>query len=759
MNSSAVKTQVAHQRSSKIKMQPQDQQRQPIRDWVADAAKKIAPVWPLETFIAVNPLRGYEDLPFEQALAQGYGRQRLPYDHPALERVNRCMIQWCSRFFDGGQATVTMPYRDLGFYGAFLQLARYDRHLHQNKAEAKVFLKNLPKSSEQALAQCLLKLGVAPGQEEAFFTQALLDLPGWSGHIKWHCEWKTIDPLQPHPVTMVDFLAIRLIITCLLWPDVFQTHPGIVHPMDLSVPDHLIRQLERHETNYRNELLEQLKPALGDLHATHASSTYVRKTAQWIFCIDVRSEPFRRALESLGDYETFGFAGFFGLPIRARELESQKMKDCCPVLIKPSYQVEQTCLEGQHGRLKRFRQGQKFMHALRRMYLQLKHNFSTPFALVESMGLWYGLTMLFKSIAPFKTYQLNQTVKQWIAPKVPSRIQHQHEMSLSVRIDHADTALRLMGLTSDFAKLVIVCGHGASTENNPYASALDCGACGGNQGVMNAQLLASILNQVDVRHGLEARGIHIPFDTVFYGALHDTTTDELRIETQEHPQGPYPMLLQQLEEDLVKAQTLTQQERARKLEINHPSKDILTRSVDWSETRPEWGLARNAAMIIAPRQLTRSLNLDGRCFLHSYRWEIDHDNALLETLLTAPMVVAQWINTQYLFSTLDNITFGSGSKITHNVVGQMGIMQGNGSDLMHGLPMQSVMSHDDHAYHEPQRLLTLVYAPRAKVTALIDKHAILSQLFVNQWVHLVVIEPHEDQAYQYQPSGTWSKLA
>ena len=179
------------------------------------------------------------------------------------------------------------------------------------------------------------------------------------------------------------------------------------------------------------------------------------------------------------------------------------------------------------------------------------------------------------------------------------------------------------------------------------------------------------------------------------------------------------------------------------------------RSHDWSEVRPEWGLARNAAFIIAPRRLTQAIDLQGRCFLHSYEWDQDEQGTSLETIMTAPMVVAEWINTQYLFSTLDNVAYGSGSKITHNVTAKLGVMQGNGSDLMHGLPLQSVMMTDEENYHEPQRLLTVIYAPKNKISMIIARQEILKTLFFNGWVNLVAIDPEENQAYQLDRQGQW----
>ena len=69
--------------------------------------------------------------------------------------------------------------------------------------------------------------------------------------------------------------------------------------------------IESYEATYRSQLLEKLSSTPTTLQLTHESTL-----AQFVFCIDVRSEPFRRALEAQGHYETFGFAGFFGVPIQ-----------------------------------------------------------------------------------------------------------------------------------------------------------------------------------------------------------------------------------------------------------------------------------------------------------------------------------------------------------------------------------------------------------------------------------------------------------
>lgn len=724
---------------------------------VHNAAKCIAPVWPLETFIACNPLQGFEAQTFEEAIAQGGFRRSIVERNRELEAVNLQMIKWCGGFFDAGQGNIDMPHREQGFYYGFLKLVCFDKQVHHNKKEAKEFLQQLPESAEEAIKICLQRLHVSKGQEDAFFSKTFSYLPGWAGFVKWKTDWQNSKKPEEAKVTLTDFLAVRLVLTCILWPDAAKEKKSID---DGSLVKKVLALLKSNEDSYRKKLLNLLLPEVKkeEAHLT-------RRNAQLVFCIDVRSEPFRRAIEFLGQYETFGFAGFFGLPVRIDEFDSNKNKECCPVLLKPKYAIKEMPAAANKGDFERYQRGKTLINSCKSLYSQLKHNVSTPFALVESLGLWCGINMTLKTLSPELSSHSVSTIKSWLKPALPTKVAYElsetdaeQGLSLQEQISYAETVLRLMGLTSGFAKLIILCGHGSTTENNPYASALDCGACGGNHGGINARLLASILNKREVRQGLEDCGMHIPLDTVFYGALHNTTTDCVELYTEEAAKPIYPELLKQLQADLKKAKLITNQERGMKLDSGTPHKDIRRRSLDWSETRPEWGLARNAAFIVAPRHLTKNIALDGRCFLHSYRFEQDPDGALLETILTAPMVVAEWINTQYLFSTLDNVAFGSGSKVTHNVVGTIGVMQGNGSDLMHGLPLQSVMSSDENTYHEPQRLLAVVYAPKEKVSQVIEKHSILKTLFFNQWVHLVVIDPINQLPYQLSQSGEWSSV-
>ena len=121
------------------------------------------------------------------------------------------------------------------------------------------------------------------------------------------------------------------------------------------------------------------------------------------------------------------------------------------------------------------------------------------------------------------------------------------------------------------------------------------------------------------------------------------------------------------------------------------------------------------------------------------------------------MVVTQWISTQYYFATVDNAVYGSGSKVTHNPVGNVGVYQGNGGDLMTGLPLQSLQGADGDPYHQPLRLSTVIHAPVDRVTDVLAEHESLAELLDNGWLSLSVVDPEQDhRAFHYDGDLDWA---
>jgi len=713
---------------------------------VQESWSRIAPFWPLKNLVAVNPLHGFEDLPFEEAIkqAQDYFQQRdLP---EPMQDVNRETIKWLQAFFDEGQTTIKMPLRHGGLLKAIRQLLPFDKNICGSEKNI-TWLKNLPQSPEDIADECLSYLHIPSEMHLQYLTLMLTTLPGWASYAQYYVAWaNSTNQSHPYPLTRQEYTAFRLLLTCLLWPDgkmLLDWHDNATQNRN---DQFLLNSLQQSESAYRISLLEKL-----------SQQTFINEAspkAQLVFCIDVRSESFRRALEAHGRYETFGFAGFFGAPVSIHNDITGESYASCPVLLKPQHHVKDypACFSSDCQR------GYNRIQIFRKLYQSLKYTFTTPFALVEALGIVSGFWMGIRTFLPHRAYFLKNRVSQKFSQNLPV-IPNIESIPFEAKCQYAESALKTMGLTIHFAPLVVFCGHGSSTQNNAYATALDCGACGGHQGASNARILASILNNKRIRDFLKDKNIVIPETTHFLGAKHDTTTDAVEIYDYEVAEK-FLKDIALLKSDLEKAREMNSQWRVQEMGIRHQlggaAQKTSFRARDWAQVRPEWGLARNAAFIVGPRIQTQNINLEGRTFLHSYDWKQDEDGTSLTTILTAPMVVAQWINTQYLFSTLDNVAFGGGSKITKNITGKIGIMQGNASDLMHGLPLQSLFKTDIEPYHETLRLLTLVFAPPSFIDRIISQQEILQRLFGNGWVHLLCIDPTEGKSYYLQRDLKWT---
>jgi uncharacterized protein YbcC (UPF0753/DUF2309 family) len=262
----------------------------------------------------------------------------------------------------------------------------------------------------------------------------------------------------------------------------------------------------------------------------------------------------------------------------------------------------------------------------------------------------------------------------------------------------------------------------------------------------------AILNDPAVRAGLVERGITIPADTWFVAAEHDTAADVVTLFDTETIPTPTRPQVDALQRDLHIAGERNAADRA--LRLPGDAAAVRHRGRDWAQVRPEWGLAGNAAFIIGPRALTAGHDLRSRSFLHSYVAERDPDGVALETIMTAPLVVAQWISSQYYFSTVEPEIFGAGDKMLHNPVGGIGVVVGQTGDLAVGLPLQSVMLGEQRA-HDPLRLLAVVQAPLDRIEGIILRNTGLRQLVEGEWIH-VVARPSDNDAWSLRtPTGGW----
>ena len=711
----------------------------------------------------------------------------------------------CGLHFDRGQAAWASPWSQLPLYEAWREAFRISRRMDLLGLEGfRRFVASLPAEPEQAVAALLERLKVPEEHWRPFLLCELSSVAGWASFLRyrlWHAtlaEGSTIDE------QLVGLMAIRLAYDAALamtYPGSFATAGGLypadgpaageAEPSEAVLARHLFQVAA--EAAYRRRLCRSLArrdaavrvgprgfAALGPGQAAEPAADSAlpppaaTKPLQMVFCIDVRSEVFRRHLEALGGgIETFGFAGFFGMPLEFVPVGAAEGPAQCPVLLSPTFRVAEQ-VAGDAAATARAAAERRVVRLGRKAWKTFQTSATSCFSFVETLGLAYLPKLVTDSLG------LTQPVFGACSDGVPAGLRRAvgpavrapgaDGLPLERRLDLATGMLRNLGLVEDFARIVVLCGHASEMVNNPYRAGYDCGACGGHSGAPNARVAAALLNDPEVRQGLAARGIAIPPDTWFLPAVHITTTDEIRFLDTESLPGSHAESFAEVERWMAAAGAATRLERSRRLEAGVPAlesldpmtavkaaalsqADVLRRSRDWSEVRPEWGLAGNAAFIVAPRSRTAGLDLGGRTFMHSYDHSRDPEGAVLEVIMTAPMIVTSWINLQYYASAVDNRAFGSGNKLIHNVTGQLGVLLGNGGDLMTGLPWQAV-SNGRELVHEPLRLTVVIEATRSAVERVVRKHRMVADLLGNGWLTLLVWEG--DGFHRWTAHGEWS---
>jgi uncharacterized protein YbcC (UPF0753/DUF2309 family) len=650
---------------------------------------------------------------------------------------------WAAGYFDEGQALWSAP-RGRGAYAAWRAVATHD--LTPEIVGLPGFATHVseaPENARDAIASVVGRIAVQPEALETYFHQMLMTLGGWAQYARYRL-WQA-ELGGGGDATITDFLAIRLIWEAALLDryketiadrlkSVLAAHALPVTPTADHVVDAILQEASE-------------RAAQRTLAATLAEpgrvATHNRPALQVAFCIDVRSEVLRRALESINpDIQTLGFAGFFGLTASHRRFASDVPEHRLPVLLNPGL----TSCSGGLADASADHSARVKARA-KRAWGRFKLAAVSSFAFVEATGPVYVGKLVSDALGLRATPAPNDP-----APRLDPAL------DIATRTKAAETVLRAMSLTANFAKLVLLAGHGANVVNNPHASGLHCGACGGYSGEVNARLLASLLNDPEVRAGLVPRGIEIPADTLFLGALHDTTTDAVTIYEDDHPSGPNQSDIRKVKGWLEAAGVISRSERALRLPRAAGEASLVRRSRDWAEVRPEWALAGCKAFIAAPRRRTAGKTLEGRAFLHDYDWKIDRDFGVLELILTAPVVVASWISLQYYGSTVAPTLFGGGNKLLHNVIGGVGVVEGNGGVMRVGLPWQSV--HDGECYvHEPLRLSVCIEAPRDAMTEILERHDGVRALFDNRWLHLFALDETGQMAWRYAGDLQWTAMS
>ena len=700
---------------------------------------------------------------------------------PAQSRyVIQQISQFCAAWYDQGQALWRMPRFGDGLYAAWRAYVRIDRSpAWMEISDVEAPLAALPETAREAIPAALQQLGVPADRYQDFLTLVLASIGGWASYLRarrWEAELA-----GGRDDDIVELLAIRLVWELILirnddrperveqwrqslccWPQQLASTQARALEIDLLLQRAL-------EIGYQCRVVTGLR----QVPATAPPTGTARPLALAAFCIDVRSEVFRRALETAdADIRTQGFAGFFGVMASYRPLGAQRPRNHLPVLLPARYEVCETAGDGGGADTAALGARRRLALGLGKAWKQFKLSASSCFSFVETAGLLlYAPRLISDSLgwtAPVSAPDsagLSARERARLGPDLDARDRDGATgIPVGDRPGAAAFILDAMGLGAPFPRLVLLAGHGSSTVNNPQRAGLDCGACAGQTGAASVRMAAALLNDAGVRAALREQGRQIPDDTWFLPALHDTTTDAVSLLDREQVPTTLADDLARLERALEQAGALCRAERLARLVTQVPATEaerrrtVEQRSRDWSQVRPEWGLAGNAAFIAAPRTRTAHLSLEGRAFLHEYDWRRDQDFQVLKLIMTAPMVVASWINLQYYGSVVDPEHLGAGNKVLHNVVGgRIGVLEGNGGDLRIGLALQSL--HDGRDWvHEPLRLSVFIEAPQAAMDAVLADNPDVAALVDNGWLYLFRIDP-EQGVFRRSRSGEWLSAA
>jgi uncharacterized protein YbcC (UPF0753/DUF2309 family) len=725
--------------------------------------------------------------------------------------VHDFLVKFCAAYLDQGYSHWELPERDRGFFQSFT--AVYGRSggvcepwLEDLSTEL-VRIRQAGIGPLESIAESLDLLGVDQAEWEPFVTATLLALRGWAGMIR-QVEIRSDSVARPiAPGSLVEFVAVRLILERLALAWVAHDALGYEGPLAevrrvarAAAPKHeaitveqrafqifhlaqmlgwlphelaalskrewtvLVEEIEAFpaierrriwhaafERRYRVQALDAIS-----VHAQRPKDRVAGPRFQVLCCLDEREESFRRHLEEIAQgVETFGAAGFFSVAMYYRGAADAHHVPLCPIVVKPQHWAQEAVDKFAAGLHDRRAKTRRALGLARRHFQVGSQTFAGGAILAAGVGALASIPLVARVLFPRLTAGILARFRRFVQPpddtelvlertEDPPGPQPGHVgFTLDEMTDIAERLLRDIGLVDSFARLFVVLGHGATSLNNPHISAYHCGACGGGCGGPNGRALAQMLNDPRVRDRLAARNIHIPNDTLAIGGWHNTSNDRVIYYDLDRLPASHREEFERVQSEIDAACDRNAHERCRRF-LSAPlnmspaaaRRHVEARCEDLAQTRPECGHASNALCIVARRSRTRGLYLDRRAFLTSYDpTQDDEQSTILTRLMQAAVPVCGGINLEYYFSYVDNVGYGCGTKLPHNVASLLGVMEGPTSDLRTGLPWQMV------EIHEPVRLLFIIETTPQKLDALLDRNPAIGRLCRNGWVQVATLSP------------------
>lgn len=663
-------------------------------------------------------------------------------------RVHINLFRILNSYLDQGVAIWSFPVQNLSLIDAirYLEKNSYSGFFRTERAQALLH-------EEHVTIKELLTIVVG---DESLFEQYVFDQqfehPGWSGLV-------AVIEEQPHTlldtrkISLHDLIVLELLLEidtmdarfARNWKPLGETLKvkplAIFDVLKKTELDELYSiWQDAYEWSYYDEVIAGLQTKRPKKESSNG------KNFQAVFCIDDREISLRQYIENENPIcETFGTPGHFGIDAYYQPQNGKFHTKICPLPITPIHLI---CEEAE------FCKEKKAHHFNRRAHHPLG-----GWIISQTLGFWSAFKLFMNVFRPtispasasaFK--HMDQFSTLTIENKDPNQKKDNLQIGYSLleMTDRVEAVLKSIGLVKDFAPLVYIIGHGASSTNNTHFAAYDCGACCGRPGSVNARVFSSMANHVGVRDELKKRNLIIPEDTLFVGGLHDTTCDEFHFYDLQCLSDSQKIQHKKNQDSFCKALQLNAKERSRRFDLVNTKqkpavihKKVKLRAVSLFEPRPEYNHATNTLCIIGRRNLTQNLFLDRRAFLNSYDYSIDPEGKYLLGILNAAAPVCGGINLEYYFSRIDNHKLGAGSKLPHNVMGLIGVANGIEGDLRPGLPLQMIEIHD------PLRLLIVVEHFPEVVNTTIQKNPLTYEWFKHEWVNLVVMHPETKVAYRF----------
>ncbi|MDF1876682.1 DUF2309 family protein [Sulfurimonas sp. SAG-AH-194-L11] len=786
------------------------------------------------------------------------------------EVIEKSIIEYISRFLDEEQTTISMPNREFGMFETFKLYEdfeyAYDSTTFVEEALEKLHVKN----KERYLLTHILKLHGWAGfikyrsEDPEYYSQqkypsSLMDYMAIRLYYELaylqHRKINNFDLLHDYSLENAAFVILKMIKFKYNLPgkyiDAMEDSDNYEDILERYVQEELhldAKQVHLSSDILKNsdiplvelaKIMEVLREEEGYIWMKSLEDTYIqsfinemdlgeapqqeRALASATLCLDVRSETMRRAIESSGNYTTYGAGGFLGFPIAFVEFDKAHEQILCPAVLTPGNIVFELAVESDEE----YKAKKTINKTTKKVISDLKNNPYTPYIMVEAIGWIFGINLFGKTFLPQKTNKFfsnfkakkpkttytmdklsNEEIEMYVnklhihiiseallsnsskkystkdiqairdhlildgnlSVEVPSelltKLKENYNISvddykfqkqklskvgftLEEKVEYLYNYLTMIGQVDNFPEFVILSGHMSVSDNNPFESALDCGACGGSSSLPNNRALCMIGNSQDVREEIAKKGIIIPDDVKFMPTLHITSTDEIEFYDTDILNYKEKQRFSIVMKEFKKASSIARCERIKQLPYTNNENDIMIKSMDWSETRPEWGLAGNMGVFAGPRESIKHMSFGNRLFLHSYDHKLDNENSdILTRIFNGPLVVGEWINLEHYFSTVDNTIYGAGSKVYHNVVSKIGVFNGNYSDLKIGLPTQSVLL-EGEAYHEPIRLLTYMEAPLETVGKAVE-NSVAKEFILNEWIRPIIIDKKAKKVYSYE---------